>query len=289
MEQIIYADTLFIINFSMDFLALFLSGKILFARMRTVPLLLAASLGALYAVASLFLPGNGVITFLINLAVPIVMCMIVFGYHPGVLIRAVLLYFGISLLFGGGMTVIFLLINRGMALSFMPASTINTTDKISIYIFFPAALFCALLSYLVGRLFRHQKSQQTITVLLESGDTRISIECLNDSGNLLYEPLSGKPVIILTQDKMQEILPTALRVLFRRRDPSLLATLDARLVRRIRLIPATGIGYSGLLWAYLPDRILVNGIEKDAYIAAPEENSTDFSGHEGILPYILIS
>lgn len=289
MEQIIYGDTLFIINFSMDFLSLFLTGKILYARMRTVPLLLSASLGGIYAIASLFLTGNPIITLLINLAVPIVMCMPVFGLSPGILTRAALLFYAISLFFGGGMTVLFTAINQHTAMPFMAEGAGITASPIPIWLFIPAAALCALLSYLVGRLYARRRAGQSALVTLESGERKIKLRCLCDSGNLLCEPMSGKPVIVTTHAMLLSLLPTSMRTLFRSRDPSLLTVIDPQLSRRVRLIPASGVGYTGLLWGFLPDRVTVNGIEKEAYIAIGGSECTDFSGHDGILPSVLLT
>ena len=66
MEQVIYADVLFAVNFSMDFLSLYLTGKVFRARMRPVPLTLAAGIGALYGTASLFLGPGGRINLSIH-------------------------------------------------------------------------------------------------------------------------------------------------------------------------------------------------------------------------------
>lgn len=289
MEQIIYGDTLFIINFSMDFLSLFLTGKILYARMRTVPLVLASSLGGIYAVASLFFTGNSIIAFFIHLAVPIVMCMPVFGLSPGVLLRASLLFYAISLFFGGGMTVLFTAINRHVPLPFMASGSQTAVSPIPLWLFIPAAALCALLSYLVGQLYARRRTRQIAQVTLESGERKIKLHCLCDSGNLLCEPMSGKPVIVTTHEMLLSLLPISMRTLFRSRDPSLLTVIDPQFSRRVRLIPASGVGYTGLLWGFLPDKVTVNGIEKDAYIAIGDSECTDFSGQDGILPSVLLT
>ena len=57
MEQIIYADVLFIVNFSMDFLALYITSKILHHDCHFLPMTLSAGLGALYGVVSLIMSG----------------------------------------------------------------------------------------------------------------------------------------------------------------------------------------------------------------------------------------
>ena len=57
METVLYGDILFIINFSMDFLTLFVTGKILHLKTSIASMLLASSVGAVYAIASVMLEG----------------------------------------------------------------------------------------------------------------------------------------------------------------------------------------------------------------------------------------
>ena len=56
---VIYADTLFVVNFSMDFLALYITGKSLHTPIRPGRLALAAALGALFATMSAVFSGSG--------------------------------------------------------------------------------------------------------------------------------------------------------------------------------------------------------------------------------------
>ena len=79
MEQVIYGDTLFLVNASMDFLALFLTCRILWRRARPVPLSIAAVLGGVYGVASLFLQGNIVVGFLLHIATAVLLCAVGIG------------------------------------------------------------------------------------------------------------------------------------------------------------------------------------------------------------------
>ena len=52
MEQVVYGDVLFIINFSMDFLSLYVTAKFIHLRLRLVPAIAAAAIGAVYGVAA---------------------------------------------------------------------------------------------------------------------------------------------------------------------------------------------------------------------------------------------
>ena len=66
MTEEIYGDVLFLINFSMDFLSLFITGKIMHLKMNKWRLLASATVGGVYGVASLFFPFDGVLLVLAN-------------------------------------------------------------------------------------------------------------------------------------------------------------------------------------------------------------------------------
>ena len=79
MEQTVYGDILFFVNFCMDFQCLFLTAKLLH---RPFPLLraaIASAFGALYACAALFLSVSGVWAFAADLGVCLFMCALVFS------------------------------------------------------------------------------------------------------------------------------------------------------------------------------------------------------------------
>ena len=102
MEQVVYGDVLFIINFSMDFLSLYVTAKFIHLRLRFVPTIAAAAIGAVYGVASVILDGNELISYFISAAVSILMCYIALGKH--LLLRHTLIFYAVSLGLGGCMT-----------------------------------------------------------------------------------------------------------------------------------------------------------------------------------------
>ena len=75
MTEEIYGDVLFLINFSMDFLSLFITGKIMHLKMNKWRLLASATVGGVYGVASLFFPLDGVLLVLANVVCAFMMCL----------------------------------------------------------------------------------------------------------------------------------------------------------------------------------------------------------------------
>lgn len=289
MEQTIYGDVYFLVNFSMDFLSLFLTAKILHLPLKTGRTAFAAAVGGVWAVVAL-LPGQyDWIGTLIGLLIPALLCFIAFrcGRFRRFLLT-VALFWGISFLTGGLMSALYYAVNRLFAgRQIVVNGTVQTVySEIPLWVFALLALACALISLIWGRIVgKHRRSAACELVIGVSGN-EYAMTGLVDSGNLLTEPFGGLPVILITADRLRAILPIELHAVFF--GGSGVGDLPAGTASasRIRLIPYRGVGGGGLLFGYLPESITVDGRAADACIAA-ECGGRDFSGFDAIVPACL--
>lgn len=93
--QIVYVDVLFLINFSMDYLVLYITAALLYLPKNAKRLLLSSLLGAIYEICIVVWPGHFLITFLTSVGVSILLCAVAFDFsvqknrkgkkHPGFL------------------------------------------------------------------------------------------------------------------------------------------------------------------------------------------------------------
>ena len=94
----VYGDVLFLINFSMDFLLLFSTSKIMHLRPSAKRLVISSVLGGAYGVAALFI-GSAALTLVCNTAAALFMCFLSFP-HAGrlTLLKCTALFYGLSVL-----------------------------------------------------------------------------------------------------------------------------------------------------------------------------------------------
>ncbi len=264
MEQVVYVDLFFIINFSMDFLCFFLEIQLLGNKFSLGRVVCASIFGGIYACVALFLPLDGVWEIALDCAVCALMCLIAFS---GVsrLFGNTLLYIAISAVLGGFMTAMFLLLNR----LDLPLGDISG-DGMSAYVLALLALVSALGTYLWGKVFRRRTSVRRTSVYIEVDGKSVTLEALCDSGNLLCEPISGKPCIVADAAALAPCLPTDIMKMTRS------GGLDAQALtrasaKRVRLIPTASATGESILVALRPDRICLcegeNRREIDALIA----------------------
>ena len=286
MEQIIYADILFIVNFSMDFLALYIASKLIHRSCHFAALVMSAGIGAVYGVASLFFSGNGIVNVLINTAVAVVMCYIVFGAASILmLIRNTLCFYGISFLMGGVMTGVYNLANKGLIGRgiVINGSQAALVSDISLWSFVIIAAVSVIFSYLCSALSEKMRSRKKASVYIRIGNRSVNISGLCDSGNLLCEPVGSLPCLICSYKAMKDLLPVGILPLFRDMKLGLLEYADLELAKRIRLVPMRSVGGSGIKPGIIPDEVKINGREKKLCIVCDNENES-YGETESVIP-----
>lgn len=249
MEQTVYADLLFFVNFCMDFQCLFLAARLLHRPFYLRRSLLAAALGAFYACAALFLPFAGVAAFFVDLGVCFAMCALAFfARRQGM--RGLLIpfgiYFGISFALGGVMSGMANLLSR---LEIVPR---QGGGEQSTWLFFLLAFVGGLATFLWGRLCQRRAKGTRVQLRVCAFEREVCVTALLDTANLLCDPLTGRPVVILAHSPGEQLLPPELFALVERGSVDLTA-LPARFAHRVRLIPAKTVTGSGLLLSVLPD------------------------------------
>ncbi len=290
MTQIIYGDVLFIVNFSMDFLALFVTGKVLRRRIHPLALSVAAGLGAAYAVAILFFAGEPRVQTCISVAVSLLMCFIAYGGPARPFVQCSLLFYLVNFLMAGGITALYRLLNRCLhpESHYINGRIGDYQSEIPLVWFAVLAAVSAFGSYLWGRISRHNGRKKSSTLTLSFDGKKVTVRCLSDSGDLLTEPMSGLPVAIVRGARLGTLLPKELLEVLCRRLPEGIAALDAELARRVRMIPYTAVGKRGLLYGFMPDLAQVDGCEVRLCVAIgdTEEGEEAFGGYDGILPQL---
>ncbi len=260
----VYADLLFLVNFSMDFLCFYLTARFLHRPLSLWRGVLASTLGGVYAVAALFLSVGRVPAYLIDAGVCIGLCSLALASRRErvrSLVRLCGVYLLISMLLGGVMTALFSQLNR------IPGLTDQVAEEgLSTWIFFALAVVSALLTALGGKSVRRAAARRRVTVIIREKGAQLELEALCDTGNLLRDPISGKPVIPVESEKLRDIFPAAL--LRAVQQPDRISMLPAPLSRRVRLIPARGATGERLMVAFLPECVLLREGDEEHAVAA---------------------
>ncbi|MDE6254519.1 MAG: sigma-E processing peptidase SpoIIGA [Lachnospiraceae bacterium] len=182
MNYIIYLDTFFIINFTMDFISIMLCRKIKNIRHSIARGVAAAALGGIYACVYITFPyGNYFVRMIFSYIIAVsLMVLIAFGFeNKKRFINNVLLLYIVSFLSGGAANVLYFRIGiKNMPLIVLMTAFTGT--------------------FAAERIDRKKRiSEVCYEVTVENRGVKIVTCALADTGNSLKEPYMGKPVNIL--------------------------------------------------------------------------------------------
>ncbi len=288
MEQTVYGDLLFFVNFCMDFQCLFLTARLLRRPFSPLRGALLSALGALYACAALFIPFRGIWALLCDLAVCFLMCLGCY-HHKGQRVARILipfaLYFGVSAAVGGVMSAVAAWLSR-----IGPVSAPGGT-RISSFSFFLLAAAGGLATYLWGRLCQRRAGGKRGMLRLAFAGRELCVEGLVDTGNLLIDPVGGRAVVILERSEAIAWLPSALGTLLREGGDRI-ERLPQELACRVRLLPTDTVTGTGMLLAIAPERALLDmgrGERAVDILVAPSAPGAVLHGCKALLPAALIT
>lgn len=251
----IYIDELFLLNFAVDYIILYLTATFSALPYRRLRLLLGAAVGALYSVAAYFAEVYGVpivSSLPIKLAAGAVMLLCAFGYASGAaFIRRGVIMLIISFLLGG------LAYAAGLFLGGSVSGGAIQAPLAVRAVLIAAALalgLCGAFSRGGGRELTSGRAEVSLTY----NGRKAEFSALLDSGNLLRDPLDGSPVIVCTTDAVAPLFDRD--ELRRMRESSAVELVAALgLGGGWRLIPCATAAGSAMLAAFRPTEAAVDG------------------------------
>ena len=279
MTTTLYADVLFLINFSMDFISLWASSLLGNRPRKALRMSLAAAVGALYGVVSVILGISGAVAYITAAAFAVIMCMISFGFCGGArgLIRQSALVWICGALLSGIMTAI---------LSFTRNTAVPISQKGSPTVVIAAA--AGIVAIAAVRLIKRTKKTQRVTVCVEFHENSATFEALCDSGNLLSDPISGDPVITVSRHAVDSLCGKEATGALCRCDTEEIVKLGLP----VRMIPRKTVDKTTLACALVPDKTYIkssDGTKEVRCLISPADCPRDwFGGCSATVPYELI-
>ena len=274
--NVIYVDTLFLLNAVIDYLLLLVSARIAGEPLRRVRFGLGAVFGGGYAVA-LFLPGMGFLYHpLCRLAAALFMVLISFGQSRR-LLRQILIFFALACGFGGGVLAAGML--GGQSLTLGSGVFYSVVDLKIVLV--SAAVCYGVLSLLFQKWGRHSVRGEIRQVRIWNFDEHISLSALMDTGNTLADPVSGQPVWVVEGRYMHRFFPE-LDENTLQNPAEALERLNQIWPGRFRLLPYRAVGVDhGLLLAVRMDCLEIGeSRQKNGLVALSPNPVSDGGGYQ---------
>lgn len=247
--NVIYADSLFLLNAAIDYLLLLAVCKLCSLPRKRLRLLLSACLGGAYALAEALGPG-WLSSPLVRVAAGAALVWSAFGGIKA-LPRAIICFYAVAALFGGA-------VYAGAGLAGLPQAGTGYVGVSTRVLLLSFAVCYAAVS-LVFRAVGRRSERATVRIELEFLGRPAAFTALVDSGNELRDPISGERVIVAEAEALAPLLPP----LTLPEDPAeALRQLSAAegCGGKFRLIPCSCVtGGASLLLCFRPDKLSIDG------------------------------
>lgn len=257
----LYVDILFLENLLANCLIIKLTGAISGFEVKTFRMILASSLGALYAILAVVIPKTAILSGLLTrVIVSILMILIAFKIRG---VSEFLRRWGMMLLSA------FLLAGCTYGISSLFASSaapyggvMYISPQAILKAFLLSGAICILLVRPIGRILsgKAYKEGAILPVYIKMGDKSARLRALVDTGNSLVDPITGYPVLVVEADSIKSILPAEVYEAAITNNIDIYGSSEGKnpWLHRLHLIPFKSIGKeNGILTGFRPDVVRV--------------------------------
>ncbi len=261
--MVVYAEYVFLENFIMNYIILSLTGKFAKYPTKRTKLILASSLGALYAFIIFFPSLYFLFSILMKIACSMLIIILSFTpYRFKDFFRLIGIFYLITLVFGGAGFALFYFTSFNGIVS----NGIFYMTNISIKnIFISCGIGYILIQFCWGYIQKQlSKEKILMNVRIKINDEIVDLKGIVDTGNSLTDPISKYPVIIVEYNAIKSLLPVELKDIFLNNhvfnfEQVVEQLVDSNWITRFRIIPYQALGTeNGMLVGFKPDNVLIH-------------------------------
>lgn len=276
----LYIDVYFLINFTVDLLALYFASCFSKVPTSTKRLLISSAVGALIAVGVVLLPEYAILKFIIATAGLIAMGFIapkrVSARRKLKFVFAFLIF---EALLGGAVSFLWGILDKYISNFFDGAEGGAVNRKmlfLSLIVLLSIGVFKMLVSF-----FSNIESEGSVDVEISFLDNTAVVSAFVDSGNLAVDPMDLSPILLIKKEVAKTILPENIIEL------SNIDSLERKVKKRIRLVPLSRGGETHVMVGVKVDAVrLVGGkSEEDLRVTLViDKEGGDFGGYKALMP-----
>jgi stage II sporulation protein GA (sporulation sigma-E factor processing peptidase) len=208
--------------------------------------------------------------------------------------KSFIIFYAACFIFGGGIEALYNLSG------FIHAGELNDAPPFQIIIIL--ALLCTVIFIFTGRLFKRSAAVKEIEIRIGFGRRELILNAILDTGNLLRDPVSSLPVIIINLHAAANLFDLHILEFFAGDAPSYISQISAdadpekvKVLKdlKFKIIPVKSVaGANGILPAFIPEYIKYyknnKVIELNAVVAVDSADEKYGSHYSGIVPAELI-
>lgn len=255
----IYIDVVLIENLIMNYIILLATGIILKTKIKHIRLIVASFIGAIYTIITYVITIKIYSNFFFKLLLSIIMIYIAFNpQNIKQMWKQLVIFYLTSFIFGGAAFALIyvikpqeILMRNGLFLGTYPLKSIILSAII--------AFIIILITFkMVKNKISKKDMFRQINIVIE--EKRITVKSMLDTGNMLKEPITGKPVIVVEHTCLYDLLPKQIlnnieQILVGNFD-NIADDIKNKYITKLKFIPFTSLGkQNGMLLGIQPNYV----------------------------------
>ena len=258
----VYLDIVLLENLCMNYIILFATGYIMKLKMKQLRLVLSAMLGGIYAVIAYIeiLPIYS--SFGMKILLSVLMVHIAYNSkNIKNLLKQLVVFYLISFAFGGSAFALLyfvrpqdILIRNGVYVGTYPI-------KIALL----GGIVGFIITYIAFKVVKTKLHKKDIIYNIEIHikEKTLKLKEMLDTGNMLKDPISGMPVIVVTKEELYSILPEKLldnidKLIGGEAENLLEQVEEKEIFTRFRMIPFSSVGkQNGIMLGFKSDQVVI--------------------------------
>lgn len=256
----VYVDIILLENIGMNYILLMATAILLRKETKILRTLIASMLGAAYAIVSYanILPIYSHLITKVFLSVAMVYVALK-PQNGKTLLKTIVLFYFVSFVFGGCAFALLYIVRPEQIL--MKNGVYIGTYPIKIAIL--AGVVGIPLLQIVARLLKNKLSNHRIyEITIHLNQKAKTVKALLDTGNLLKEPITGVPVMVVEKRALEEFIPTSILDHIDEiigGDVDNIEDENMEYISKLKIIPFTSLGKSnGMLLGMKAEKITVH-------------------------------
>lgn len=274
---VVYADVLLLINFSMDFVSIYITAKLMKLKLKFPRLILSSLVGAIYSLCDFLVNWpSPILAIFTNFFFSIIMCFIAFGNLKMHIFLISGVFYCICFLLGGAITAIYSIAGEKWHIlndAGYIYTDISLLEVLGLTLI--AVIFVKFITEHIKRRSNTKKAELSVTI---KGVTS-TFNAFVDSGCFVKEPITNKEVVFIKKERFNT---------FFKDETEITPDLHTKAGLRICAVPVKTITGKSVLFGIHPDKIVCNGMTVDAVIVFADALSFKFNGSEALISNNLL-
>ena len=204
--MVIYIDMLFLENFILDFIILYVTGLISKNKIKFLKLIFGSALGAIYVVMYYFIKINVYSNIIIKLFLSIVMIYVSFmPTNFKEMLKLTVFFYLTSFVFGGAaLSVIYMLNSRRITIQ--NGILIGNYTIRTIFIGVVIACIVTIIAFKFVKA-KFSKNDLFCNIIIKINNKQIKTKAMLDTGNFLKDPITNIPVVVVEYTVLYDMVP----------------------------------------------------------------------------------